>query len=511
MAISENQSIGAIAEKEVDLLFASWHWNSGRDFIDDGIDLFVEPRRETFGGHRFLVQVKGTARRKSGTAVVAPVAKSRLREYASMALPVFIVRRTADGELYWLHAQEYFRTHPKKLSGSGMAGVVFSTNQNLRNKQLFEEYLRYCIRANSAEIIPKIEAIEKALLLQNADARISVTADSSGRGTRFSLHPKEPIHIGMHFTLDGTSDNLLQARDAIEFGLGRTFSVHSFGIEGSEAFKSLGVDGTSRGDLHLSTEAICTCTVKLQPGLKTTISTDPLVLKAELFRGLKGGAVTNESRDSTIDFSARFSIDSNGGILHTTLGVRWSSLAQASARDAFPMRLLHKWCEQVLASDSFTIEFCSPNFPRFSVAVDNAIERIGGAIDWAALLAKVHLICDATNSDFVFPAKAADFRVDDSLVDLAFALLKGERKLIKIDAVDFASERQISFNAGDSFVCTTSLNIDTPTGRLCSLPVRIDFSDFCVEPNHETGGFSLRPGSSGEAWLSHNFPPISER
>lgn len=85
------QQTGALAEHDVTRLFLTWGWTVGQDRIDVGYDLTVEPPQDRFKGHRFLVQVKGTASRKGGK-VVAPVAKKRLRQYAINPLPVFLIR-----------------------------------------------------------------------------------------------------------------------------------------------------------------------------------------------------------------------------------------------------------------------------------------------------------------------------------------------------------------------------------------------------------------------------------
>lgn len=87
MNFTENQRTGVLAENVVESLFLSWFWTVGRDRIDVGYDLFVEPDRERFKGQRFLVQVKGTARQKRG-APTAKVSKSNLRKYAANRIPV---------------------------------------------------------------------------------------------------------------------------------------------------------------------------------------------------------------------------------------------------------------------------------------------------------------------------------------------------------------------------------------------------------------------------------------
>jgi hypothetical protein len=59
---------------DVARLFVSWSWTVGKDHIDTGYDLNVEPSISEFRGHRFLVQVKATKQSKRGK-IVAHVSK----------------------------------------------------------------------------------------------------------------------------------------------------------------------------------------------------------------------------------------------------------------------------------------------------------------------------------------------------------------------------------------------------------------------------------------------------
>lgn len=91
----ENQKTGDLAEQDVQRLFTSWGWNTGKDRIDAGYDLFVCPDEAKYNGARFLIQTKGSAKAKAKVSITAPVSKGRLRQYAGNILPVFIVRVTA--------------------------------------------------------------------------------------------------------------------------------------------------------------------------------------------------------------------------------------------------------------------------------------------------------------------------------------------------------------------------------------------------------------------------------
>jgi hypothetical protein len=169
MTLPNNQKTGALGELDVERLFISWGWNVGRDRIDEGYDLFVSPDWSTYRGARFLVQVKGTAKRKGKGAIVAPVSKLRLRQYAENPLPVFIVRVLADSSLYWLHAQHWTSSNLHRLSGTGTAGVRFEALHSLSDRDVFENYLGKVLRqapGNSDEIL---KLNEESLLLNSLD------------------------------------------------------------------------------------------------------------------------------------------------------------------------------------------------------------------------------------------------------------------------------------------------------------------------------------------------------
>jgi hypothetical protein len=142
MNFASTERTGRLGEIDVERLFITWSWTVGKDLIDVGYDLTVEPDIAEFGGHRFLVQAKATAENKKHGNVIAPIAKSRLRQYARNPIPVFIVRVTGDGALYWLHVQDWATAHGKRLSGDGTARINIPKTQRLEDKDDFVAYLK---------------------------------------------------------------------------------------------------------------------------------------------------------------------------------------------------------------------------------------------------------------------------------------------------------------------------------------------------------------------------------
>ncbi|WP_285446528.1 DUF4365 domain-containing protein [Xanthomonas sp. fls2-241-TYG-148] len=147
----ENTQIGVIAEDEVALLFTRWGWTVGRDRVDVGYDLYVEPSQDRYAGGRFLVQVKGAATTNKRKSLVAPVAKFRLAQYGRNPIPVLIVRANQAGKLYWIHAQDWVAKNLGRLSGSGYAGVKLDLSNDLTNQARLERFLDVAL-AQSGEL-----------------------------------------------------------------------------------------------------------------------------------------------------------------------------------------------------------------------------------------------------------------------------------------------------------------------------------------------------------------------
>lgn len=55
--------------------------------------------------------------------------------------PVFIVRSTANGVLYWLHAQRWAESNRDRLEGEGKVSVGMDIAQRLEDKDAFMAYL----------------------------------------------------------------------------------------------------------------------------------------------------------------------------------------------------------------------------------------------------------------------------------------------------------------------------------------------------------------------------------
>lgn len=506
MAIDANQITGALSETRVEALFLSWLWNVGRDRIDDGIDLFVEPERERFGGHRFLVQVKGTARNKSSRSIVAQVAKFRLRQYLASPIPIFIVRCTSDGELFWLHAQDWCRKNQSKISGSGNAGVTFTRSQKLSHQALFEEYLLHLFRAPSSIEVPSIVSLEKVLELRGLDPRLDIYAENSVDGQRIVFSPRESVQTTVRFT--PTKKDFGSACDALGFGLPRDFSVSQFCVAGSPALESLTTPTLSIGRVQLSTDPVGQCAVRIFPCGQVSLEAEPLYLSAEIFRGISGGAVSNERSHSVLDFCARLSKDSPTRLI-STLGLRWRELCKGPFRSAEEMRKIYSWSEAFNQTGKMTFEFRPAGAQRFSVCADDAGEVFAGLIDWARFLGKIHMICDALDSDFSLPSDPSEFRVDRSLVELVFALLKGERRRVALSKFEFSDAPTTSPSDGDRLLVTTNIELASESRLICTLPTRIDLRGYRLAKSVKDSKWRLIKGEDGEAWISHDYPLIT--
>jgi hypothetical protein len=246
MNIPPSMMIGKLAEQDVARLFTSWLWNVGQDIVDTGYDLSVQPDTALFHGCRFLVQVKGTSRKRRGR-ITAPVSKQRLRQYAVNPLPVFLVRSTAEGELYWLHVQPWAKQNVHQLKGSGDAQVVLPRDQRLHDKDGFVGHLAEILKpiAERRGAVADL-ARERSQHLSSVDPRLGVKVGLRDGAESYEIFAQSN-NATFGFELRPATDpkNIENLRDAIRFGLPATLDVDLFRMTGSELFPALGV-----GDIH---------------------------------------------------------------------------------------------------------------------------------------------------------------------------------------------------------------------------------------------------------------------
>jgi hypothetical protein len=496
MDFPENQKTGTLAEIKVEELFLSWGWNIGHDRIDAGYDLCVTPPRAQFKGACFRVQVKGTAKAKGNGLLVAPVSKDRLRQYAEDVVPVFLVRANVDG-LFWIHAQAWTSSNPGRLIGSGSSGVRFAPAHVLEQTS-FEAYLRLILHPNDGVAGNMDEEVE---LLNALDPKLGVRIRKTERGKEFHLYSREgEVDTKLFFSPSQSAENLSSLRDAIEFGLPREIDVDDFRMAGSPLFEQMGIDKGIKGKLAIVATSEDTVTVRIYPGHTLSVTAQELTLKARMFRGTGGVAITNEDLDGPFNWSMRVARDVAEGP-KVNFGLRETVLTSHELRNVDSIRPLSRWSDQVMTLRSLLVELeVQDQRLRFS-ATGDVLAEMAPFVQLARIIGRLHLVAKALDSPMRLPADFEFSASDVEDIDLAYHLLRGERPRVNVGPVEFEPTNDLP-RVGELYWTTTlSLSLfDQPLG---DIPVCIECSDFQIEAIPGSSKFRISKGETGVAWISY--------
>lgn len=502
MDFPENQKTGVLAEIDVERLFISWNWNVGHDRIDAGYDLFVTPDHAQYQGARFLVQVKGTAREKKAGFIVAPVPKNRLRQYAEDLLPVFIIRATSNGSLYWLHAQPWTQSNRDRLTGSGNSGVRFSPVQKLSDREGFEAYLKQVLRHDNAEAMALSDLAEDSRFLNSLDPSFGVHISVQGREKKHEIFAKsKEVKSRIAFAPQRSPKNLDNLRELIEFGLPRSVEVDNFKLIGSPLLDELSKRIPIKGTLAITPTSKDAGVVRLYPGARYSITAQEFALEAELFRGMKGAAISNETKDSAFDLNIRMVQNEISGQITTTIGFRVSSIARCPIQNVDALRPLANWAEQVMSQRAIFFELAFMGVRAPFVAPEEAIKDLYPFLRLARTLSRLHLVAKALDSTLALTENFEFSTEDIGDIDLAFALLKGERRSVNIGTIEFDPVVPLVEVLGKNFHCTTTLSLTIFDQLLGEIPVGIELSDFVTERLPDSEKVRLSMGETGRAWI----------
>ncbi|KRB33964.1 hypothetical protein ASD82_16790 [Rhodanobacter sp. Root179] len=136
------------------------------------------------------------------------------------------------------------------------------------------------------------------------------------------------------------------------------------------------------------------------------------------------------------------------------------------------------------------------------VAPDEAIETLYPFLRLARTMSKLHLVAKALGSTLTL-AENFEFSTEDiGDIDLAFALLKGERRPVDIDPMEFDPVASLE-GVANNFYCTTILSLEIFGQPLGEIPVGIDLSDFLIEKLPNSTRVRLSKGETGQAWISY--------
>lgn len=504
MNFPENQQTGALAEIDVERLFTSWNWNVGKDRIDVGYDLFVMPDHNQYQGARFLVQVKGTAKKKKKDVIVAPVSKDRLRQYAADLLPVFIVRATSDGNLYWLHAQSWTNSNRERLKGSGNSGVRFSPAQKLSDRQAFETYLQEVLRPAKAETVVLPDLAKESRFLNSLDPCLGVHISVQDKAKRHEIFARsKEVESKIAFVPQRSPENLENLREVIEFGLPRSVEVESFKLTGSPLLDELSKKIPKKGTLAISPASKDAGVVRLYPGDRYSITAQEFSLDAELFRGMKGAAVSNETKDSAFDLNIRIVQHELSGQITVNIGFRVPSIAGRPIQNIDALRPLANWAEQVMLQRAIFFELAFMGVRAPWVAPEDAIKELYPFLRLARTLSRLHLVAKALDSAFTLTEDFEFSTEDIGDIDLAFALLKGERRAVNVGPIELVPVLPLADVLGENYYCTTTLSMTIFGHLLGEIPVGIELSGFLTERLPDGKKFRLSMGETGQAWISY--------
>lgn len=104
----------------------------------------------------------------------------------------------------------------------------------------------------------------------------------------------------------------------------------------------------------------------------------------------------------------------------------------------------------------------------------------------------------------VYQTRASSFSTEDvGDIDLAFALLKGERRSVNIGTIEFEPVVPLVEVSGETFYCTTTLSLTINDQLLGEILVGVELSDFLIERLPDSEMVRLSMGEAGRAWISY--------
>lgn len=504
MNFPDKQRTGRLAELKVEELFTSWSWTVGKDLIDTGYDFMVEPDSTLFRGYRFLVQVKGTTRSKKGR-VVAPVAKSRLRQYANNPLPVFLIRCTAEGVLFWLHVQPWAQQNPGRLSGNGEAGISMPIQQTLNDKAKFSAYLVDVFQSAGGRTTTLVElARARSDYFSAIDPNFRVEVGVRDGAQTYQIYAKtDRAQLGLKMTVGGDAANKESLRDAITYGLPATFDVDTFHLTGSPLWSSMGTSALAKGRVSIRPTATSPGTIVLYPGSSYSLIANRFAIKTTLFVGQGGFAVQPEDPSGILSFELRGRLTPEAKIqVDATMRFRPGELRSAPIQRFDDLASLSAWAKQALDEGSIYVEVNSPN-GRISMSASLNEANVLPVLRHVHIFGVIHQVAKALNSDLVVGDGVVLDEGEISNLFLAYDLLRGERRTVELTQVDFTPADATQIAQGEKFYITTAIRL-TVGGRLLGvIPIAFDLDNY-THIVLETNQHRLITDNDGRAVIYYN-------
>lgn len=479
MTFPPNLLTGAQAETHLVGVFLGWGWLPGKDVVDLGYDLSVEPERAVFRGARFLVQSKGTLS-KTKRALTAQVDKGRLRSYFENPHPVFICRVLSDKRVLWVHAQDWCMKNSDRLAGSGTTGVKFNPEHDLSDRALFTEYLRPLLTPASEQIngLTKV-ATQRAAFLSGLDERLAVDVSYVDGRETYVIKAKEGV-TGLHgnFRLDPDAgpENAAKFQNAFEFGLPAEVQVLDVHMTGSPLFTELGSDQPSPGTVTFSSRSNSPVTVLLAGGESYRLTAKTKGFESLLHRGHKGSMVINDQVPSVFDLAVKLTQQSASTMkAQLTLGIRESAVVGHSLRTLHELDGLVEWVDQIDVAGSIFFGLVIDGKRVSSTVSHDQLLDMFHILHTTRQLSKLHAICNYANCDLLLPSDHAFTSNDVLCIDLIYSALRGERVPIDVESVDVTLEKQLGSEMnGADFSLPTSIDLTLHGQNVGSFPVIVD-------------------------------------
>jgi len=504
MNLPKKQQTGLLAEQDVERLFTSWGWVWGKDRIDVGYDLSVQPGDERFMGGRFHIQVKGTAKQSRGQ-VSASVSKTRLREYSDNVMPVFIVRVSSEGKLYWMHAQEWARYNRIILQGNGDTVVKFEKTQMLDDKNSFENYL-FQIMQPAAQRKSSLSRLaeDRSKYLNSLDEDFGVRVGMHNGSESYEVFSKSTnSEKSLKISVSPKPEGIADLKDAIEFGVPALIEVEAFRMFGSKFLDEIGASAQLKGTLSIQPTSKSTGAVHFCAGDKYSVLARELVLPADLFKGSKGAVISNKSSDSFFDILARITAEHGHGRVNLNFGLKLSSILGKPIRFQDKLASVAAWAEQVIDKDAMHMRFNFSGIDAPFIINQRMLEPMLPIIEMARNFGRFHLIAKAMESDIKLNSESMLSEEDISDINFVYALLKGDRRQGKLGPVEFEPTPEIDLSFDGQFVMTTTFGFSICGQIVGEVPVSIELGSSYVEPIAGSSKVRLIQREGDTVWVSH--------
>ncbi|WP_447937251.1 DUF4365 domain-containing protein [Thermomonas fusca] len=501
MNYPQNQRTGRLAELSVERLFTSWSWTVGRDHIDTGYDFFVEPDVATFRGHRFLVQVKGTVRSKRG--FVARVGRDRLRQYASNPLPIFLIWSSSEGVLHWLHIQAWIQRNERRLKGNGEAGVRMSQEQVLDDRDSFQAYLKEVFKpaAQSRSALPAL-AQERSSYLSSIDHRIGVRVGLSDGRECYEIYAKsENAEIGLELKLADDADNKRNFIEAVQYGVPVSVNVDLFRMN-SEVFSAIGFSD-SKGTVSIRPVSDKPVVATLYPGSGYSMLASAYSIKANLYRGQVGFAITNEGLDDVVEFRLLSeNPSSTSRAVKVVMSLRSDVLASKPIQCLEALGVLGAWAYESMERKGVYLDLTFDQHRVSMRASGDAVDLLHPFFYNAYVMGRLHKVAKALNSSFIVDEEFTLTEAEVADLGLAYRLLKGERVNVDLGPLVFDTALPVALAQSGEFVVQTAIDLSLRNRPFGTVPVEISLKGYTLEAcTDKPLKYRLVKGEGGSAIL----------